>query len=90
MKRFYETSGERAMKINNFKKRKMKLLTKEQQKSYEKAKTCYIYKEKLNIKYLKDKKHCKVRNNYHYTGKYIEVLRISYLNYKIVYLIQFL
>ena len=33
----------------NFKKRKMKLLTKEQQKSNENAKICYICKEKLKI-----------------------------------------
>ena len=32
------------MKIINFEKRKMKLLTKEQQESYENAKTCYIKK----------------------------------------------
>ena len=30
----------------------MKLLTKEQQESYETAKICYIYKEKFENKYL--------------------------------------
>ena len=44
------------MKINNFEKKKLKLLTKEQQESYEKVKLCYIYKEKFENKYLKDKK----------------------------------
>ena len=34
------------MKIINFKKKKMKLLAKEQQESYESAKICYISKEK--------------------------------------------
>ena len=33
----------------------MKLLTKEQQESYENAKICYIGKEKFENKYLKDK-----------------------------------
>ena len=44
------------MKIFNFKRKKMKLLTKEQQESYEKSKICYICKEKLKKKKLKDKK----------------------------------
>ena len=48
----------------------MKLLTKEQQESYENAKICYICKEKFENKYLKDKKYCKVRDHCHYTGEY--------------------
>ena len=35
------------MKIINFKKKKMKLLTKEQQQSYENEKICYICIEKF-------------------------------------------
>ena len=58
------------MKIINFKKKKMKLLTKEHQESYENAKICNICKEKFQNKYLKDKKYCKVRDYCHYTGKY--------------------
>ena len=34
--------------------KKMKLLTNEQQESYENAKICYICKEKFGNKYLKD------------------------------------
>ena len=56
------------MKIINFKKRKIKLLTKEQQKSYEITKICYICKETLENKYLKVKKYDKVRDYCHYTG----------------------
>ena len=56
----------------------MNLLTKEQQKSYENAKICYICKEKLENKYLKDKKQGQVRDHYHYTGN-IEVLLIAYV-----------
>ena len=48
----------------------MKLLVKEQQESYENAKMCYICKEKIENKYLKDKKYCKVRDHCHYTGEY--------------------
>ena len=56
------------MKIINFKKKKMKLLTKEQQESYKNEKTCQNCKEKLENKYLKDKKYGKVRGHCHYTG----------------------
>ena len=38
MKKFYESLREYAIKIINFKKRKIKLLAKEQQESYESAK----------------------------------------------------
>ena len=46
MKKFCEFLREQAMKIINFKKKKMKLLTKEQQELHENAKICYISKEK--------------------------------------------
>ena len=42
------------MKIINFKNKKIKFLTKDQQKSDENAKICYICKEKFENKYLKD------------------------------------
>ena len=35
------------MKIINFEKKKIKLLTKEQQESYENAKICYICKRQV-------------------------------------------
>ena len=47
MKKIYEFLREQTMKIINFKKEKMKLLTKEQQESYENAKICYICQEKF-------------------------------------------
>ena len=46
MKRFCESLRKHAMKIISFKKKKMELLTKEPQESYEKANVCYICKEK--------------------------------------------
>ena len=63
MKKICEFLREHAMKIIDFKKKKMKLLTKEQQKSYEDPKMCYICKEKIENKYLKDKKYRKVRGH---------------------------
>ena len=70
MKKFCEFLREHAMKIINFKKKKMKILTKGQHESYENVQICYICKEKVRYKYLKDKKYCKVRDHCHYTGKY--------------------
>ena len=58
------------MKKNNFKKKKMKLLTKEQKESYENAKICYICRGKFKNKYLKDKKYYKIRDHCHYAGEY--------------------
>ena len=46
----------------------MKLLTKEQQESYENTKIRYMCKEKFENKYLKDKIYRKVRDHCHYTG----------------------
>ena len=70
MKNFCESLREHAMKIINFKMKKMKLLTKEQKESYQNAKICCICKEKLENKYLNDKKYHKVRDRCHYTGEY--------------------
>ena len=58
MKKFCESLRENAMEIINFKKKKTKLLTKEQQESYENSNICYICKEKFENKYMKDKKYC--------------------------------
>ena len=69
MKKFCESLREHAMKIINFKKKKMKFIPKEHKESYENAKICYICLEKLEHKYLKDKKCCKVRDHCHYTGE---------------------
>ena len=48
----------------------MKLLTKEQQKSYQNAKICYICKEKVEEKHAKNKIYCKVGDHCHYTREY--------------------
>ena len=54
MKKLFESL--RAIKIINFKKKKMKLLTKEQQEPYENAKICSICREKFENKYEKYRK----------------------------------
>ena len=48
----------------------MKLLRKEQQESYENVQNFYICKEKIENKYLEDKKYRKVRDHCHYTREY--------------------
>ena len=70
MKKFCELLREPSMKTNNFKKKKMKLFTKEQQESYANAKICYICKEKFENKYLKDKKYRNVSDHSHYPAEY--------------------
>ena len=54
----------------------MKLLTNEQQKSYENAKIFYICREKFKDKYAKDKKYNKARDNCQYTGEYRDAAHI--------------
>ena len=70
MTKFCQSLKEHTMKIINFKKKKMKLLTKEQQEPYENAEICYICKEKFENKYLTDKKYSKVKDYCNYTGEY--------------------
>ena len=70
MKKFSESLREHAMKINSFKKKKIKLLTNEQYKSYKNLKICCICKKKIEDKHAKDKKYCKDRGHCHYTGQY--------------------
>ena len=70
MKKYCEFLREHAIKIINFKKKKIKLLTKQQQKLFENAKICYICKEKFENECLKDEKYHKVRDHCHYTREY--------------------
>ena len=53
MKKFLNQK-EHALKIINFKKKKMGLLITKQQESYEDAKICDICKEKIENKYLEN------------------------------------
>ena len=56
MKKLYESLREHAIEIINFKKKKVKLLINEQQKSDENVKFCCICKQKLEDIHDKDKK----------------------------------
>ena len=67
----------------------MQLLTREQQKSYENAKFCFICKEKFESKYLKEKKYRKFRDHCHYTAEYRGAGHSIY-NLKLVCLKKFL
>ena len=78
MKKFCGTLREHAMEIINFKKKKIKLLTNEQQESYESAKNCYISDEKLKDKHAKDKKYRKVSVYFHYTGAIHSICNLKY------------
>ena len=78
MKKFCKFLREHAMKTINFKRKKMKLLKKEQQESYENAKICYNCNEKFENEHLKDKKYGKVKIIIIMEGN-IEVLHIAYI-----------
>ena len=67
-KTFCQSLRDHSMKIINLKKKKMKLLTKEQEESYEDPEIWHICKENLENKYMKDKEYCKARDHCHYTG----------------------
>ena len=84
MKRFCEYLRKHAIKINNFKKKKMKLLTNEQQYLY----TIFV-KKSLKINILKIKNFVMLEIIV-FIQVNIEVLHIADLFQNIVYLKQFL
>ena len=70
MKKFCECLRENAKFIIDFEKKKMLPLTKEELKSHQDAKVCYIC-GKITLKRLsKSIKYWKLRDHCHYTGKY--------------------
>ena len=56
--------------MENINLKKMKLLIKEQQKTFQNTKLCYICKEKIEDKHATDKKYHKVRDHCHYAAGY--------------------
>ena len=69
--------------IINYEKKKLILLTKNEEKNHNKQKVCYICKKEFNTD-DSDKKHHKVKDNCHYTGKYRGVAHnICNLRYRI-------
>ena len=81
MKKFCKDLREQATKIINYEKKKMIPLTKKEEKNHNKQKVCYISKKEFNTD---DKKHYKVKDHCHYTGKYRGAAHnICNLRYKI-------
>ena len=68
MKRFCKDLREHAMKIIDYEKKEMIPLPDEENKSYEMQKGCYICKKGFNTD--NDKKYHKVKDHWHYTGKF--------------------
>ena len=75
MKKICESLREHTMEIIIFKKKKRKLLTNEQQKSYKNEKNCYLCKEKFEDEHDKDKIYHKIRDHCHYTQSRTKYLR---------------
>ena len=81
MKKFCKHLREHSSKIINYEKKKMISLTTEEKIYHNKQKICYICKNEFDIK---NKKHHKVRDHCHYTGKYrVAAHNIYNLRYKI-------
>ena len=69
MERFCKKLKENVIKIINYEKKEMIPLTDEKNKSYKKQRACYICKKEFSTDY-DNKKYHKVRDQYHYTGKF--------------------
>ena len=67
MKKFCKDLKKHAARIINHEKKKIIPLKKEEKINYNDQKVCYIYKKEFDTI---DKKHHKVRDHCHYTGKY--------------------
>ena len=81
MTKFCKDLREHAIKIINYEKKDMIPLTKKEEKNYNNQKFCYICKKEFD---KSDKKHYKVRDHCHYTGKYRGAAHnICNLRYKI-------
>ena len=67
MKKFCKDLRTHATKTMNYEKKKMMPLTVEEKIHYNEQEICYICKKEFD---KIDKKHYKVRDHCHYTGKY--------------------
>ena len=78
IKKFCESLKEQSMEIINLKKKKIKLLTPEQQESHENQNVYRICQGKNGNKYLKNKKYRKVRQIIVIMQGNIQMLHIAY------------
>ena len=84
MERFCKNLKENVIKIINYEKKEMIPLTDEKSKSCKKQRACYICKKEFSTDY-DNKKYHKVRDQYHYTGKFRGPLHnICNLRYKTI------
>ena len=70
MKKFCTSLRENWKNIIDFKKNKLLPLSKEESKSHQDAKVCYICGKKIFKKLSKSIDYRKVKDHCHYTGKY--------------------
>ena len=70
MKKFRECLREHAKGIVHFEKKKMSPLNKEELKSHQNRKICYICGKRILTKPSKSINYRKVRDHCHFTGKY--------------------
>ena len=84
VKNFCVDLKEHATKINNYEKKEMIPLTKEEKKIHRQQKVCYICKKGFSTDHDDNKKYHKVKDHCHYTGKYRGAAHdICNLRYKI-------
>ena len=84
MEKCCESLREHAKHIIDFEKKKMSPLTKEELKSYQDAKVCYICGKRFLKKFTNDKNYRKVRDHCHFIGKYRgEAHIICYLRFNV-------
>ena len=83
MKKFRKDLREHATKIINYEKKEIMPLTKKEEKKHNKQEVCYICRKEFNTD-DSDKKYHKVKDHFHYTGKYRGAAHDIYnLRYKI-------
>ena len=69
MKKFCLDLREHVTKVINYEKKEMTPLAKKEEKNYNKQKVCHICRKEFNTD-DSDKKYHKVKDHFHYTGKY--------------------
>ena len=70
MKKYFESLRQHLKNIIDFEKIKMLPLTKEELKSHQDSKVCYIFRKRFSKKLFDDNNYQKVRDHCQYTGKY--------------------